>query len=608
MCCAVVALAVSTVEGFATPIDVDWNGGTGNWNAAANWTPAVVPNNSGPTTYRARIDNGKTTTTSTVALDTNATVDGLVVDSGDTLNVNAGRTLKVNGGTGIGVIDNNGSINLLASSSSSAAGTLSLGGTGAVSLSGSGALTLNSSATATSSINSAVSGATLTNGLGHTIQGAGFVDGGSGGTGTPSLALSNAGLVQANANGQPLSLTTAITNTGTLRASNGGTLTINNGFNNGSIANSGGLIEAKDGSTVNLIATTVKGGELSTSGSGVISLGNSSFSVVSLDGASSGALTNSGALKASNATTIHLAGSIVNNGTMDFTSGGTIFLEGDTALSGNGKLTMSSPIQSLSSAGVTLTNGAGHTIQGAGLIDGGTGGTAGYSIALGNQGTIAANVTGDVLSISTAHNALQNSGILLAAAGSTLEIKNGYVQTAGSTIVNGTLNSDGLIELQGGKLGGSGVINGNVTVSLGVLVGPGNSPGKLTINGNYQQSSADELQIQIGGIHPGTDYDQLIVTGAAMLSGMLDIELLAGFVPDVGSEFDVVTYASRSGMFTQLAGLNIGFGRHFDVSYLADHIALFVVADSTSGVPEPGSFVLLLGGLGWLALGRRRSR
>ena len=37
-----------------------WKGGTGNWGTSGNWTPAVVPNNSGSTTYAVTTGSGGT--------------------------------------------------------------------------------------------------------------------------------------------------------------------------------------------------------------------------------------------------------------------------------------------------------------------------------------------------------------------------------------------------------------------------------------------------------------------------------------------------------------------------------------------------------------------
>ncbi len=44
---------------------------------------------------------------------------------------------------------------------------------------------------------------------------------------------------------------------------------------------------------------------------------------------------------------------------------------------------------------------------------------------------------------------------------------------------------------------------------------PGASPGTLTITGDYTQTSAGTLAIEIGGVTAGTQFDQLAVSGVA---------------------------------------------------------------------------------------------
>jgi hypothetical protein len=56
-------------------------------------------------------------------------------------------------------------------------------------------------------------------------------------------------------------------------------------------------------------------------------------------------------------------------------------------------------------------------------------------------------------------------------------------------------------------------------------VSPGNSPGILTINGNYTQTSSGTLLIQINGHTLGTEYSQLKVTGTATLGGNLGVSV-----------------------------------------------------------------------------------
>src|SRR4029453_4358968 len=67
----------------AAQVSVTWTGGTGNWNTAAKWSPAVVPNN-GTDTYNVFIDGSKTGVASAVTLNEFATIDNLPLDAGHT--------------------------------------------------------------------------------------------------------------------------------------------------------------------------------------------------------------------------------------------------------------------------------------------------------------------------------------------------------------------------------------------------------------------------------------------------------------------------------------------------------------------------------------------
>ncbi|MCC7087342.1 MAG: hypothetical protein IT427_20260 [Pirellulales bacterium] len=86
----------------AVDIDTIWNGGVGNWNTATNWTPNVVPNNSGEDTYSVFIDGSKLGA-STVTMNANLTINALTIDLGDSLTVQNSRTLAV-----VNAITNNG--------------------------------------------------------------------------------------------------------------------------------------------------------------------------------------------------------------------------------------------------------------------------------------------------------------------------------------------------------------------------------------------------------------------------------------------------------------------------------------------------------------------
>lgn len=118
---------------------------------------------------------------------------------------------------------------------------------------------------------------------------------------------------------------------------------------------------------------------------------------------------------------------------------------------------------------------------------------------------------------------------------------------AGRLIVNGLIAGSALIQ-NGGILQGSGKIGGNL-VNNGT-VQPGNSPGKLTIQGNYTQAANGTLAIEIASRNL---YDQLVVGGKGNLDGTLSLTWLNGYVPTRGDRFTILSAANGiTGKFTNL--------------------------------------------------------
>jgi hypothetical protein len=76
---------------------------------------------------------------------------------------------------------------------------------------------------------------------------------------------------------------------------------------------------------------------------------------------------------------------------------------------------------------------------------------------------------------------------------------------------------------------GTGTISGAV-LNTGGMVKPGDTPGTLTINGNYTQGSGGTLTIELGGSAAG-NYSVLDVTGRASLQGTVDFTTVNGFRP-----------------------------------------------------------------------------
>ena len=127
----------------------------------------------------------------------------------------------------------------------------------------------------------------------------------------------------------------------------------------------------------------------------------------------------------------------------------------------------------------------------------------------------------------------------------------------------GTLDPGETLNLESGdSLIGSGTLAATL-VSSGT-VSPGDSPGNITVQGDYTQQSAGVLEIQLGGTTAGTEYDQLTVTGTATMAGTLNVSMIDGFIPQVGDSFTVLPYGSRSGGFN---ALNLPDGYRWGIDY-----------------------------------------
>jgi hypothetical protein len=135
----------------------------------------------------------------------------------------------------------------------------------------------------------------------------------------------------------------------------------------------------------------------------------------------------------------------------------------------------------------------------------------------------------------------------------------GYTQTSGQTRVDSggtlTLPAGAAVDIQGGLLEGTGTIAADVTNSGTVDPGPG--LGILTISGNYTQTAAGTLAIEVGGPTGGTDYDQLNLGGSVLLDGTLAVSFANSYFPPVGSSFTTLMTAAGTGG-SSFAGLAEG--------------------------------------------------
>ncbi len=431
-----------------------WTGAnSSNWFNGGNWSAAGVPTAGGNALINSTFNNpvliNAPSYSGIVASVNNLTLgnaaNGLIVPSGDALYVygssisNAGAISLTGGGYG-------GSYLVLNNTALSGGGTVTLAGNGSnyIQQNGGGSYTLTN--------------------VDNTIQGYGQI-------GSNGLSLNNqaAGTINANVSGTTLYLNGggAITNTGLLEATNGGTLSI---YNN--VANTGGNITA-NGATSSVAVynnTVIAGGTLNSLNGGTLGIGNIFYTGgnVTLDGLTAGPITlyadapTGTTWNSTSGNATNMQGTIVNNGNIQLSGGGyggaNLGFNTNTTLQGGGALTLGGNGFNYlyeNVGNVTLTN-ANQVIQGYGFI--------GYNgLSLINQATIDANVSGGTLQLNDL-GALTNSSLLEATNGGTLAIMdsvanaganitaNGATSSVlvsnGATIIGGTLSS-----LSGGTLG-----------------------------------------------------------------------------------------------------------------------------------------------------------
>src|SRR5262249_50257782 len=151
-----------------------------------------------------------------------------------------------------------------------------------------------------------------------------------------------------------------------------------------------------------------------------------------------------------------------------------------------------------------------------------------------------------------------NAGLVAVAARSEFAATGTYMQTGGITALLGGGLSAALVDVRAGVLDGAGLILGDV-INAGLLdVGGSGQAGALVIVGNYTQTKAGVLHIEIGGREPGTEHDMLAITGTAQLNGELAVDLLPDFRPEVGDLYQFLSFATVKGDFTTINGLDLG--------------------------------------------------
>ncbi|MDJ0836227.1 MAG: Calx-beta domain-containing protein [Acidobacteriota bacterium] len=149
----------------------------------------------------------------------------------------------------------------------------------------------------------------------------------------------------------------------------------------------------------------------------------------------------------------------------------------------------------------------------------------------------------------------QEGAMLLLTGGERVAIGVGGVINTASM----SLNTGGSLIMNGGVLDhqNAGVINGSGTIdataatfySDGILV-PGFSPGGIDILGDVTFGSTSLIMMEIAGLSPGAEHDQINITGTAALGGQLDVDTIDGFIGSPGESVNLINFGSRSDDFT----------------------------------------------------------
>ncbi len=300
---------------------------------------------------------------------------------------------------------------------------------------------------------------------------------------------------------------------------------------------------------------------------------------INAGGGGGGSLVNSGTVQKSGGTgDASLVLPLTNTGLVAVDSGSLTIGDGSSS---SGEYAIGSGARlELSGAAVHTITGAEGVVTGAGTLSILAGTTlalendGSLSVAVSNSGTLTKTGSGGA---STFNGAVSNSGSVIAGSGR-MVFDGGYSQSAGIAELAGG-DFSGVLVLDGGMLTGSGTVFGDVVNNAGTIA-PGASTGILKIDGDLSLTGDSTLEIEIGGLSAGIDYDQVQVTGTLSGAGgdfgTLNIIDLAGYSPAEGDGFTLITAGSGgdTGTFaTILQPESYGFAAVYDPAAVALSLA-----------------------------------
>ncbi len=172
----------------------------------------------------------------------------------------------------------------------------------------------------------------------------------------------------------------------------------------------------------------------------------------------------------------------------------------------------------------------------------------------------------------------------------------------GPVVNNNAVTVVGTVDFNG-PVSGSGGFFGPGTAHFNGGLAPGNSPASIPFAGNLAFGPSAALEIEIGGLVPGTSHDQINVGGTATLKGTLALSLINGFVPSAGDRFTIMTFGSRVSTFPTVTGTTISPTLAFHPLYSATELTLIAnnPTEKTWGVDAGGPASVATNWLGGVA-------
>jgi dockerin type I repeat protein len=370
-------------------------------------------------------------------------------------------------------------------------------------------------------------------------------------------------------NGELLDLTGSNTYTGTTTV-DAGRITQLGGANSSAIQVNGGSFVA-NGATLNVSTRTLT----AAAGTSIDYIGNS--------------LVNGGTLTGAGLHIIDTGGARFSG--TEFASDSTVLVNGAATFSSvinRGSLTCNQPLSwavGSDASGATIAFNAQASLSS--FSSAGT-------ITVNNGGSIVNSFTSLVLNSSS--HTIVNSGGQITLQGTGIDLTgtlmnsgtiSGAINAHGSSLVCGTGTFPGL------SLSDSAVLSPGASVSAATF-----SASAIAVAGALSMQSGNTLRIELGGTSPGSQFDQVNVSGgSATLNGTLAVGFGNSFTPSAGQSFTILSDSSGiSGQFSQTTGRMINATTWLATIYSSTSVRLAVALpgdDTLDGKVNTSDFTAL---------------